>query len=429
MGRTLAFLEGSAIFVAISGTALVWARPHLDNWVEVVAVLGQAFALSLCCIAAFCLLRVRSSGTLRSRPRIERVLILGTSPLAHRLIQEIETQPHCRYAVVGVVDDSPACRDSRFSCPLLGPLERLARIIEEVRPDRIIVALAERRGGLPVAQLLEPRARGIIVEEGVEAYERLTGKLPIEWLAPSSLLYAGGFRKSHLYEPIAGGARIFIAAVGLIVLAPLFGLIGLAIKLDSRGPVLFVQDRVGRGGKPFTLLKFRTMHPVNQHTSEWVRDNSHRITRVGKWLRRFRLDELPQLVNILRGDMNLVGPRPHPLSNFDLFVLVSRNAPECGQQIPYYSFRSMVRPGLTGWAQVRYRYANDVEEEIEKMKYDLYYIKHMSLRLDLRILFDTVRVVLLGRGAETPEVSPTVATLGVRRPWPLPTNVNRKRAA
>jgi lipopolysaccharide/colanic/teichoic acid biosynthesis glycosyltransferase len=140
------------------------------------------------------------------------------------------------------------------------------------------------------------------------------------------------------------------------------------------------------------------MHTATGSTSEWAKDNGERITRVGRWLRKFRLDELPQFVNILRGDMNLVGPRPHPASNFELLVLVSRNAPACGEAIPYYTVRSMVRPGITGWAQVRYRYANDLEEEIEKLRYDLYYIKHLSVWLDLRILFDTVKIVLLGRG-------------------------------
>src|SRR5690606_8460044 len=146
-------------------------------------------------------------------------------------------------------------------------------------------------------------------------------------------------------------------------LAPLFLLIAIAIKLDSRGPVLFVQDRIGLHGKHFKLYKFRTMRPAEARTSEWAGDNKHRITRVGHYLRKFRLDELPQFFNVLRGDMNLVGPRPHPASNFELFVLVSRNTPECGGQIPYYSLRSIVRPGITGWAQVRYRYANNLSEE------------------------------------------------------------------
>jgi lipopolysaccharide/colanic/teichoic acid biosynthesis glycosyltransferase len=144
------------------------------------------------------------------------------------------------------------------------------------------------------------------------------------------------------------------------------------------------------------------MRPAAGTTSEWVRDNGHRLTRLGRRLRQFRLDELPQLVNILTGDMTLVGPRPHPVSNHPLFVLVMRNAPSCGEPIPYYALRSMVRPGITGWAQVRYRYANDLEEEIEKMRYDLYYIKHRSLWLDLRILAETVKVVICGRESASP---------------------------
>jgi lipopolysaccharide/colanic/teichoic acid biosynthesis glycosyltransferase len=176
--------------------------------------------------------------------------------------------------------------------------------------------------------------------------------------------------------------------VGLAVLAPLLAVIALAIKLDSDGPVLFVQERIGRGGRPFDLLKFRTMHPGEQR-SEWVQDNFDRITRVGKWLRHFRLDELPQLVNIMCGEMNLVGPRPHPACNQAAFL----------ERIAYYGLRSTVRPGVTGWAQVRYGYANNIEEETEKMRYDLYYIKNRTLLLDLVILIRTVGIVLLGYGS------------------------------
>jgi lipopolysaccharide/colanic/teichoic acid biosynthesis glycosyltransferase len=160
--------------------------------------------------------------------------------------------------------------------------------------------------------------------------------------------------------------------------------------------VFFVHQRVGLGGRPFRLLKFRSMRPMSSRTSEWVRDNGDRITRVGKWLRKTRLDELPQFWNIIRGDMNLVGPRPHPVTNYEMFA----------EHIPYYSLRALVRPGITGWAQIRYGYANDLEEETEKMRYDLFYIKHLSLLLDLRILFDTVKIVLFGRGAVAADAYP-----------------------
>jgi lipopolysaccharide/colanic/teichoic acid biosynthesis glycosyltransferase len=161
-----------------------------------------------------------------------------------------------------------------------------------------------------------------------------------------------------------------------------------------------VSDRIGAGGRPLRLLKFRTMKLVTRRTSEWVRDNGDRITRLGFWLRKYRLDELPQFVNVLRGDMDVVGPRPHPVSNYQLLVLVTRNAPQCGDKIPFYTLRSLVRPGITGWAQVRYGYANDVEEETEKIRYDLYYVKHRSLWLDLVILLDTIRIVSCGHGSD-----------------------------
>jgi lipopolysaccharide/colanic/teichoic acid biosynthesis glycosyltransferase len=169
-------------------------------------------------------------------------------------------------------------------------------------------------------------------------------------------------------------------------------MLALIVILDSPGPVFFVHDRVGLRGRRLKLLKFRTMHPAQGPTSEWVCDNANRITRVGRWLRKYRLDELPQLINVVRGELNLVGPRPHPVSNVELFT----------QHIPFYSLRAAVRPGLTGWAQVRQGYANGLEEETEKMRYDLYYIKHMSAWLDLRILLETVRTVVAGRESFEP---------------------------
>ena len=203
---------------------------------------------------------------------------------------------------------------------------------------------------------------------------------------------------------MARAASLVTAVIGFIAFAPLFGLIALAIKLDSPGPIFFVQQRAGRYGRRFALVKFRTMLSAGAEMSEWVRDNSERVTRVGKWLRKFRLDELPQFLNMLRGDMNLVGPRPHPVSNYQLFI----------ENVPYYALRSVVRPGLTGWAQVRYGYANDLEEETEKMRYDLYYIKHLSTWFDLRILFDTVKIVLFGRGSKTADAYPPEAPLTIQ---------------
>jgi len=351
-------------------------------------------------------LRAVSHVLTRRRPSLERVLILGTSPLARKLIEEIEAQPHRRYTVVGVVDDGTGLREPPFRYFLGGLLEQLGKIVDLVRPHRIIVAPTEGQGRLPVGQLLEARTRGIVVEDGVEVYERLTRKLAIESLTSNKLIFSWDFPKSRISLALARAVSFLASLVGLIGLAPLFGVIALAIKLDFRGPVFFVQERLGLRGKRFKLIKFRTMRPASEWTSEWVRDNGHRITRIGKWLRKFHLDELPQLVNIARGDMNLVGPRPHPACNYELLALVARNTPESGEDIPYYSLRLTVRPGLTGWAQIRYGYANNVDEETEKLRYDLYYIKHMSLRFDLRILFDTVKIVFLGHSSATVATRP-----------------------
>jgi exopolysaccharide biosynthesis polyprenyl glycosylphosphotransferase len=350
----------------------------------------------------------------------ERILIIGTGVLAHQALEAVETAGLGRCAIVGVVDDELDAEES-FVPPdeRLGPLAGLERIIAATRPHRIVVALEDRRRRLPVRPLLDARFAGVVIEDGATFYERLTGKIAIEALTPSSLIFSQDFRPPRVALLVGRALSLAIAVVGLLALSPVFGLIALGIRRDSPGPVFFVQMRVGRGGRHFPLVKFRTMHATDAPSSEWALDNAYRVTRVGRWLRRFRLDELPQLVNVLRGDMDLVGPRPHPASNFSLFVTVLRNSPECGEQIPYYSLRSMVRPGITGWAQVRYRYANNLEEEIEKMRYDLYYVKHRSLWLDLRIIADTVKTVLAGREALDDTPRPSAARPRPQARWQL----------
>jgi exopolysaccharide biosynthesis polyprenyl glycosylphosphotransferase len=327
---------------------------------------------------------VRRTGLLN-----DRVLLLGTSPLAAKLQDEIDARPNCRHRVIGIVDDLAGVRPPLAITPCVGTINQLQQIIERTRPHRIVIAMADRRGRIPEGPLLESRFRGVVVEDGVDFFERVTGKLAIEALRPSSLILSGGFRHSDLighptYRFMRHVAGAIVAGVGLVVLSPLLAMIALAIKLDSPGPVFFVQERVGHGGLPFGLIKFRTMRETSTPGSEWAGDNAERVTRVGRWLRRFRFDELPQLLNVLRGEMNFVGPRPHPVSNYQLFL----------DQIPYYALREHVRPGITGWAQVRYGYANDLEEETEKMRYDIFYIKHRSLWLDIRIVWETVAVLL-----------------------------------
>jgi exopolysaccharide biosynthesis polyprenyl glycosylphosphotransferase len=325
----------------------------------------------------------------------ERVLVVGLKA-AGAVTAAIDGHPRARCIVAGVVDDveegfPPA------GPPLLGPLSRFAEIVEEVRPDRVLVGLAERRARAPMRVLVESCiARGIAVEDAEEFQERLAGKVAIESLAPAVIVFGQRFRPSRIEQFLARAIGVCVAAVGLVISAPILLLIAAAVKIDSRGPVLFEQMRIGAHGRPFRLLKFRTMR-TGARGSEWERDNRDRVTRVGKWLRAVRLDELPQFVNVLRGEMNLVGPRPHPVSNFELFTLVARNMNErTGSPVSCYALRTMVRPGMTGWAQVRYRYANDLDEEMEKLRYDLYYVKHVSVLLDLRIMLETMRVVVLG---------------------------------
>jgi exopolysaccharide biosynthesis polyprenyl glycosylphosphotransferase len=345
----------------------------------------------------------------------EHVVVVGRGPLVDRLIAELAQRRDRRYFVLGVLDGLRS-RDGSAS----GPLGHIAEMINLVKPHRIVIAGERRCRRIPARCLMEWRLRGVAVEEAATFYERVTGKIAIEALRASTLALGDGFRHSDfvpsdLSRAVTRCISLVVAAVGLAVLSPVLAIIALAIKLDSPGPVLFRHQRVTCGGHPFALLKFRTMREGGT-ASQWVRDNAFRITRVGRWLRRFRLDELPQLVNVFRGEMNLVGPRPHPESNYELFI----------RHIPFYWLRASVRPGITGWAQVRYGYANSLEEETEKMRYDLYYIKHRSLSLDLRILVKTIGVLMFD--VRSHEAAPVTAPRPkrVRRRWTeSPTGVMR----
>jgi exopolysaccharide biosynthesis polyprenyl glycosylphosphotransferase len=353
------------------------------------------------------------------RDQSRRVLVLGSGPQATALIEEIESAQPPRYTVCGTIDDQEPASGTPDHNRWLGPCDSLTEVIGRLHPAFIVVALADRRDRLPLQSLLEARVRGIVVEDALDFSERLMGKLAIEAIRPSMLILAKGFRNHGAADVVARVVSVIGASVGLLICAPLLIAIGIAVKLDSYGPMFFIQERAGRNGRPFGLIKFRTMHPATETRSEWVSDNIDRITRVGHYLRRFRLDELPQLVNVLRGDMNLVGPRPHPVTNQAVFM----------EKIAYYGLRSTVRPGVTGWAQIRYGYANNLAEETEKMRYDLYYIKNRSLWLDVRIMLMTIATVLFGKGASEVRrrrapLRPPLAWQPARRPALAPTGTD-----
>jgi sugar transferase (PEP-CTERM system associated) len=258
--------------------------------------------------------------------------------------------------------------------------------------DRIVVALEERRGRLPVDLLLSLKNRGVQVQDGNDVYESITGKVPIESIRMSWLLFSPDYFASRLFLFYKRSASLVASIAGLLLSLPLLPFVVLAIKLSSPGQVMYRQSRVGRDGVVFRCYKFRTMRSDAEADTgpTWATDDDPRITPVGRFLRKTRMDEIPQLLNVLKGDMSLVGPRPERPE----FVAALK------QEIPYYHLRHSVRPGITGWAQTLYRYGSSVEDAKEKLRYDLFYIKNMSAGLDLLIILSTVKIILLGRGAK-----------------------------
>ena len=318
----------------------------------------------------------------------ERVLIVGTGVMAQTVAHQIRAQHDFAYRVVGFIDD--AASDGAAS-PILGGHAELAAVIARYRVNRVVVGLADRRGHLPIQELLHAKLAGVCVEDAATTYERLAGKILVDDLKPSWLIFSDGFQASRLTRFGKRAFDLLFALIGFILALPIMALTALAVKLDSRGPVFYCQERVGENGRLFTLCKFRSMRTdAEQGTPIWAKDKDDRVTRVGRFIRLTRLDELPQFWNVLRGDMSFVGPRPER----QFFVEQLEAA------IPFYAARHAVKPGVTGWAQVKYRYGASVEDALEKLRYDLYYIKHRSLVFDLTILLDTVKVIVARKGAQ-----------------------------
>lgn len=326
-----------------------------------------------------------------SRPRTyslkRRIVILGCGQLASDVYHTLVSRRRSTVEVVGFLDREA----SQFeNSKVIGTYDNLCEIVEQFQVDTIAVCLEDRRSALPVQALLDCKTVGIEVVDGHQMYEEELGRLLIDQLRPSALIFSTGFKRRVLTMGMKRVVDVIISVLGLILTLPLWAFVAVLIKLDSPGPVFYRQMRVGLRGQPYMIWKFRSMHvDAEKSGPRWAEKSDPRVSRVGRILRKLRIDELPQLYNVLRGEMSLVGPRPER----PVFVEDLR------KKIPYYDIRHTVRPGVTGWAQTQFRYGSTAEDAHTKLQYDLYYVKNMKLKLDMRILTETMRVVLFGEGA------------------------------
>jgi exopolysaccharide biosynthesis polyprenyl glycosylphosphotransferase len=375
-------------FVALAVLYYTFPDASLSGSVLWVGILAIAIAVPLWRTCFFALNR--------SARFAERTLIYGDGPLAAPLMDAISQRAELGLRVAGYVGESPQVAGI--------PIVERDDITDFVRREgvtRIIVTMGDRRGKLNVAELLKLKATGIQIQDGPEYYETVTGKIPLESLRLSWLLFSPGFHVRPALRLYKRGFSFLFGSLGVILSSPLMLLSAIAIRLDSSGPIIFRQKRVGEFGVPFTVYKFRTMYhreeDIRAHSKVPTKDGNigtpaqfddPRITRVGKWLRRTRLDELPQLFNIVKGDISFVGPRPVP----------PHEEEQCAAVIPFYKERWLIKPGATGWAQINRGYNATIDDHKEKLAYDLFYIKNVSVGLDIYILFSTLKILLLGRG-------------------------------
>lgn len=361
------------------------------------AIIGTGtFLISICIVILlivswrFCYTLVLDRGIFN-----EKIVLLGSSDLANEIQTEINAKKDCGYTLSVIVAESNDAVDfaKRSKPSIICPknYENLCNMAESLGVRKIVVALKERRNALPVNELLQCRIQGVEVIDGVTFYEMLTGKLIVQTINPGWLIFSEGFQKSRTRRFIKRTLDLALSLMLLLIFLPLIVVIAILIKIDTKGPVIFSQDRRGEKKINYRIHKFRSMVEDAEKSSGpvWTRDDDARITRVGKIIRKFRFDEIPQLWNVLRGEMSFVGPRPER----PVFV------EELEKRIPYFSERSSVKPGITGWAQVCYGYGASVEDAIEKLNYDLFYIKNMSILMDLLIVLRTIKIVLFAKGA------------------------------
>jgi sugar transferase (PEP-CTERM system associated) len=321
----------------------------------------------------------------------ERILIVGSGQFAVEIARETLGRPDAGFRVVGFVDNDPELVGKSLINPkVIGLTSDLRAIVKKENIDRIVVAIGDRRGHFPTQELLRLSLSGdVSIEESASFYERLTGRVLLDMIRPSWLIFSSRGQRARINE----FARIImhrsVALIGALLSLPIAIITAVLIKIDSRGPVFYKQERVGKNGRPFTLIKFRSMRvDAEKDGPVWAKTEDERTTRVGRIIRKIRVDEIPQFWSILRGDMNFVGPRPERPH----FVA------QLAQEIPFYEQRHLIPPGLTGWAQIKYPYGASIEDARQKLQYDLYYIKNQSLVLDAIILFETIKIIMFGRG-------------------------------
>jgi sugar transferase (PEP-CTERM system associated) len=323
----------------------------------------------------------------------ERILIVGSGNLAVEVASEVLNRPDAGYRIIGFVGtDSELLGKSLINPRVIAVTSELADVVKRENIDRIVVAMGERRGLLPTTELLQLSLAGTVsIEEGAAFYERVTSRVSLNMMRPSWLIFSGRGRQARLSGLVRSFVHRFIALLGAVLSFPIAVLTAILIKLDSRGPIFYRQERVGTSGKTFVLLKFRSMRvDAEQDGPVWASKHDDRTTRVGRIIRKIRVDEIPQFWNILRGEMNFVGPRPERPH----FVA------QLAEEIPYYEQRHLIPPGLTGWAQIKYPYGASIEDARQKLQYDLFYVKNQSLVLDAIVIFETVKIILFGRGAQ-----------------------------
>ena len=321
----------------------------------------------------------------------EKILIVGSGTFAVEVAREMLERPDAGYRIAGFVGNDPDLLGKSLINPrVIGLTSELDEVVRREGIDRIVVAMGERRGQLPTDELLQLSLAGTVnIEEGASFYERVTGRVSLNMIRPSWLIFSSRGRQARISGITRNIVHRIVALIGGLLSLPIAIVTAILIKLDSRGPVLYKQERVGKNGGAFTVMKFRSMRTdAEQAGPVWASEADDRTTRVGRVIRKLRIDEIPQFWNILRGEMDFVGPRPERPH------FVSQLA----QEIPYYEQRHLIAPGLTGWAQIKYPYGASIEDARQKLQYDLYYIKNQSLMLDAIILFETVKIILFGRG-------------------------------